>query len=204
MARVMAEMTMSLDGFVADPEDGVDELFGWYDNGEVEVALPGAGGPDTFRTTEASAGLLREMLGGIGAVVSGRRMFDITDGWGGSHPLGVPVVVVTHAVPEAWVAGHPDADVTFVTEGVAAAVSRAREAAEAAGRELVGVGGADVARQCLDLGLLDEIRVNLAPVLLGAGVPFFAHLAHAPVRLGDPRVVEGRGVTHLYYPVGRP
>jgi dihydrofolate reductase len=198
MATVVAEMTMSLDGFVADPSDGVQELFGWYDNGD--VAVPTAD-PErwTWHTSEASAGHLRDMLGSIGAVVSGRRMFDITGGWSGRHPLGVPVVVVTHSVPDGW--PRDDAPFTFVTDGVESAVT---EAESIAGDRVVGVGGADIAQQCLDAGLLDEVHVNLAPVLLGEGIRFFDKLSNAPIELDGPKVIEGTGVTHLYYSVRSP
>lgn len=197
MATVVAEMTMSLDGFVADPSDGVDHLFGWYGNGD--VAVPAAGEPPvTFRTSAASAGHLRDLLDNIGAVVSGRRMFDVADGWGGNHPLGVPVFVVTHNVPEDW--PHHDAPFTFVTGGVEDAVSQAKAVA---GDGIVGVGGASVAQQCLNLGLLDEVRINLVPVLLGKGVRFFDNLV-TPMPLEGSRIIEGTGVTHLYYRVPSP
>jgi dihydrofolate reductase len=196
MARVVAGMTVSLDGFVADRDDGVDELFRWYDNGDVAIPMPGS--DMVFHTTEASAAYLRDLMRDVGAVVSGRRLFDITDGWGGSHPFGVPVVVVTHHVPEGW--PRADAPFTFVTDGVASAID---QAARIAGDGIVAVGGASLAQQCLDLGLLDELLLDLAPVVLGDGIRFFEHLAHAPVRFDDPRVVAGREVTHLHYRVRR-
>jgi dihydrofolate reductase len=197
MATVVAEMTMSLDGFVADPSDGVHELFGWYANGD--VAVPSADPDRTFHVSEASAGHLRDLLNNLGAIVSGRRMFDVADGWKGGHPLGVPVLVVTHAVPEGW--PREDTDLSFVTEGVESAVEQAKSIA---GDRVVGVGGADIAQQCLNAGLLDEVRVNLVPVLLGEGIRFFDNLADTPVPLGEPRMIEGDGVIHLYYPVRRP
>src|SRR6266702_1117584 len=101
MAVIISEMSMSLDGFVADPADQVGTLFDWYANGEVEVptAVPERW---TFRTSEASAGYLRETMGRIGALVAGRRLFDIGR-WGEhGHPYGVPVFVVTHDVPQGW------------------------------------------------------------------------------------------------------
>jgi dihydrofolate reductase len=194
LATVIAEMTMSLDGFVADPSDGVEQLFGWYGSGDVAVPTPGS--EITFQTSEASAGHLRELLDGIGAIISGRRMFDVADGWGGSHPLGAPVFVVTHNVPPGW--PRDDAPFTFVTDGIESAVAQAKTTA---GDGLVGVGGADIAQQCLNAGLLDEVRVNLVPVLLGEGIRFFDNLAGAPIELGGPKVLEGTGVTHLYYRV---
>src|SRR5436305_1319504 len=114
MTLVVTEMSMSLDGFIADPSDGVEHLFGWYGNGPVEV--PTADPRWTFHTSEASAAHLGEAFARVGALVCGRRIFDHTQGWGGNHPLGVPVFVVTHSVPEGW--PRPDAPMTFVTAGL--------------------------------------------------------------------------------------
>ena len=153
MTTVVAEMSMSLDGFVADRSDGVEHLFGWYFNGEVEVPTPGS--PMTFRTSAASASYLR---------------------WGGINPMGVPVFVVTHRVPE----GRPreDAPLTFVTDGVESAVAQAKALAGDDG--IVAVASPNVSQQCLDAGLLDEVRVNLVPVLLGEGIRYFDKLTRAP------------------------
>jgi dihydrofolate reductase len=196
MARVVAGMTVSLDGFIADRDDGVEELFGWYDNGDVAIPTPGS--DMVFHTSEASAVYLRDLMRDVGAVVSGRRVFDITDGWGGSHPFGVPVVVVTHHVPDGW--PREDAPFTFVTDGVASAIV---EAKQIAGDGIVAVLGANVAQQCLDLGLLDEVLFDLAPVIMGAGIRFFENIEHAPVRFDDPRIIAGKAVTHLHYRVRR-
>jgi len=108
----------------------------------------------------------------------------------------VPAFVVTHEVPEGW--PRPGSTVQFVTDGIESAVAQAKAAA---GPKSVGVHGARTIQQCLDAGLLDEIQVDLAAVLLGRGVRLFDHLANAPVVLGDPTVVAGVGVTHLRYPV---
>jgi dihydrofolate reductase len=197
VSTVTANMSMSLDGFIADPKDGVEHLFGWYGNGPVET--PTADPRWTFRTSEASAAKLRQALDECGALVCGRRLFDLTQGWGGSHPMGVPVFVVTHAAPQDW--AHPDAPFTFVTDGVQSAVAQARAAA---GDKIVAVASADIAAQCLDAGLLDRLDVDLVPVLLGDGTPFFAHLGGAPYAFENPTVVEGDGVTHLSYRVRRP
>ena len=120
----------------------------------------------------------------------------------GRHTLDVPVVVVTHRVPADWAEAHPDAPFTFVTDGVEAAVARAQEMA---GDRVVAVAGGTIARQCLDLGLLDEVAVDLVPVVLGEGNrPFFGRLASHGVLLGDPTVcVRGDRVTHLVFPVLR-
>ena len=197
MAKVVAEMSMSLDGFIADPKDGVEHLFGWYGNGPVEVET--ADRRWTFHVSEASAAHLRQAFDSVGALVCGRRLFDHTQGWGGSHPVGAPIFVVTHSVPEDW--PHPDAPLTFVTDGLESAIAQAKAVA---GGKIVAIASANIAQQCLDAGLLDEIVVSLVPVLLGEGIPFFTNLKSAPVRLDGPTVVEGTGVTHLTYRVRRP
>jgi dihydrofolate reductase len=195
MSKVIADMTMSLDGYVADPDDGIDRLFGWFGNGD--VATPTASPEMTFLTSEASAGVLRGALAEIGALVVGRRLYDLAGAWGGNHAMGAPVVVVTHTPPDEP-APEGKTPFTFVTDGVEAAVAEARKVA---GGKNVVVASANVAQQCLDAGLLDEVSINLVPILLGAGVPYFADLTTAPVTFGDPHVIEGTGVTHLRYPV---
>jgi dihydrofolate reductase len=194
MSKVVSHMTMSLDGFIADSQDGIDELFGWYGAGD--VSLPTANEDIAFSVDESSAELLRGMLGNAGALVSGRRLFDITDGWGDNHPVGAPVVVVTHHAPE-------DADRwprTTFTGSVESGIQRAKEIA--ADKDVT-VASADIARQALDLGLLDEVHVSLVPVLLGEGIPYFANLTSAPHRFEDPIVIQGARATHLQYVVRR-
>lgn len=194
MSKVLSHMTMSLDGFIADPQDGIEELFGWYGAGD--VSLPTANEDIAFSVDESSAELLRGMLGNTGALVSGRRLFDITDGWGDNHPVGAPVVVVTHRAPE-------DADRwprTTFTDSVESGIERAKEVA---GDKDVTVASADIARQALDLGLLDEVHVSLVPVLLREGIPYFASLTSAPHRFEDPVVIPGARATHLQYAVRR-
>jgi dihydrofolate reductase len=100
MATVIADMTMSLDGFIADPSDGVEHLFDWYNNGP--VTIPTADSRWTFHTSEASAGPMRETLSNVVALIAGRRLFDVAKGWGGHHPLGAPAFVVTRSVPDVW------------------------------------------------------------------------------------------------------
>ena len=133
--------------------------------------------------------------------VIGRRLFDLTDGWGGRHPFDKPIVVVTHSVPQPWVAAHPDAPFSFVTDGLPSAIERARAIA---GDLNVSVTAGKIASQCLELGLIDEILIDLVPVLLGSGVRFFEELKAAPILFDGPVVlVEGSRVTHLRYQVRR-
>jgi dihydrofolate reductase len=196
MSKVVALMSMSLDGYVADPDDGVEEVFDWYFSGDVEVAVPT--GAFTFQVSEPSARHLRDLIAAVGAMLTGRRTFDRAHGWEGRHPFDVPAFVVTHRVPDGW--PRPGSTVQFVTDGIESAVAQAKAAA---GSKLVGVHGAQTIQQCLEAGLLDEIHVDLAAVLLGRGVRLFDQLANTPVVLGDPTVVAGVGVTHLRYPVRR-
>ena len=138
---------------------------------------------------------VRAALTGVGALVTGRHLFDIASGWGGTHPLGVPIFVVTHnASPADW---EPTDTFTFV-DGVEKAVAQARAAA---GDKQVVVASAKIAQQCLDAGLVDELAVDLVPIVLGDGVRWFDNLRQAPVHLGNPTVIEGNAVTHLTYTV---
>jgi dihydrofolate reductase len=195
MSKIIAIMSMSLDGYVADPDDGVAEVFGWYMNsGDVEIHTGGSD-PTTFKVSPASAEHLRGLTSGLGAVLTGRRTFDKAQGWGGNHAWG-PAFVLTHHVPAGW--PRPDSSVHFVTDGVESAVNQAKAAAA---QKNVGVHGADTIRQLLNAGLLDEISVDIAAVLLGSGVRLFDNLVGMPAALGDPTVIAGVGVTHLRYSV---
>ena len=196
MTKVVGLMSMSLDGYVADANDGVAEVFDWYFSGDVEVPTASGSAGMTFRVSEPSAGHLRSLVAEVGAMLTGRRTFERAEGWGGRHPWGIPAFVVTHNVPEGW--PRPGSTVQFVTDGVESAVAQAKSAA---GGKSVGVHGAQTIQQLLDAGLLDELQIDLAAVLLGGGVRLFDHLAGTPVVLGSPRVVAGVGVTHLRYPV---
>ncbi|MEV0270510.1 dihydrofolate reductase family protein [Hamadaea sp. NPDC050747] len=195
MSKVYTGASMSLDGYIAGPgESGFDHLFEWYFNGDVEVPTAS---DMTFKLSRASADYLTAYVAQTGSLVVGRRLFDLVKGWGGRHPLDRTVVVLTHSVPEGW--APADENFVFVTEGIEAAVAKA---AEIAGDRVVGVNGGTIARQCLDAGLLDEVWVDLVPVLLGSGTPFFEHLGTAPVLLDGPvSIVPGDRVTHLRYQV---
>jgi dihydrofolate reductase len=193
MAKVIAIMSMSLDGYVADRNDGVEEVFDWYTAGDVVV--PSGTSERTFRVSAPSAAHLRGLMGEVGSMLTGRRTFEKAGGWDGRHPWG-PAFVLTHNVPEGW--PRPGSTVHFVTDGIESAVA---QAAAAAGERAVGVHGGDTIRQCLDAGLLDELHIDLVPLLLGSGIPLFDHARNAPVVLGNPAVVAGEGVTHLRYPV---
>lgn len=196
MNKVYTGASMSIDGYIAGPDNtGFEHLFQWYNAGDVEV--PTADPDLTFQLTRAGADHLRDVLDLYGVLVVGRRLFDLTKGWGGRHPLDRKVVVLTHSVPDGWA---QDSDsFTFVSGGIHAALE---VAAEIAGDRGIGVNGGTIAQQCLEAGLLDEIWVDLVPVLLGGGTPFFDAVAGGPVLLDGPvSVVPDTAVTHLRYRV---
>ena len=194
MGKVLTHMTMSLDGFIADPHDQVGEIFEWYGAGD--VAMPSANKDISFKVDQASADVLRDLIGSTGALISGRRLFDITNGWGDNHPAAPRVIVVTHQPPadaQKW-------PKTAFVNGVQAAVSKAKEIA---GDKDVVIASANIIQQALDLGLVDEVCMSIAPVLFGEGIPYFSKLGKGHQLLEDPTVVQGRRALHLRYPVRR-
>ncbi len=200
MGTVQAQASMSLDGYVAKQDNTIGALFDWLQNGSVEIPTPA--GDFAVHLSPLSAERWRQWVSSLGALVCGRTLFDVTGGWQGRHTLDVPIVVVTHHVPTDWVEAHPDAPFTFVTDGVESAIAQAKELA---GDKTVAVAGGTIARQCLDLGLLDEVAVDLVPVVMGSGNwPFFGELSSEDVLLGNPTVcIQGDRVTHLVFPVLR-
>lgn len=200
MGAVQAQAIMSLDGYVAEQDNTIGRLFDWLQNGE--VAIPTPAGDFEVHLTPASAQHWRRWVSSLGALVCGRTLFEVAGGWQGRHTLDVPIVVVTHEVPDEWVDAHPQAPFSFVTDGVQAAIARAQELA---GDRVVAVTGGTIATQCMDLGLLDEVAVDLVPVVMGEGNrPFFGRLSSERVLLGNPtECVQGDRVTHLVFPVQR-
>ena len=202
MGKVRTGLAVSLDGCISGPDDGPEapmgdggeRLLAWYAAGDTEYRLPGT--DMVFKVSAPTAEFLRQTRETTGALVFGRRTFDRTHGRGGNHPLDVPVFVVSSSVPPAWVDdGSP---FRFVTDGL----ERALEQAQAvAGDKDVGVGAASIAQQCIRAGLLDQIHLDLVPVLLGGGGRLSDHLGTGPVDLEITRVIEGAGVTHLTYRV---
>lgn len=181
-------MSMSLDGFIAGPDDRPGQelgrnggrLFNWLDDRE---------------GTGVNGDVYREALA-TGAVISGRRTFELAGRWNGDHHAGVPILVLTHHVDETDV---PPGSATFHTD-VAACATAARAAA---GDAAVLVHGAGAARALLDAGELDEMEIHLVPVLLGSGRRLFDHSRRGPVELELVRRLEGRDATHLRYAVRR-
>jgi len=209
MAKVIVALTMSLDGFIAGANDRVEQalgeggkaLFDWYFDGDTPIRryqeAAGRGVPvPPFKLSRGSAAVFEELIERGGAVVTGRRTYDIAGAWGGNGPLpGLPLFVVTHNVPEQVPRG--ESRYTFVTDGVESAIEQAKAAA---GDKDVSLMGASVPQQALRAGLLDEIQIHLVPLLLGAGVRLFDHLG-GPIELETVRVVDAPGVTHLRFRV---
>jgi dihydrofolate reductase len=191
MTSVICDMSASLDGYVTGPNDSRENPFG-----------DGAGMLHDWifdAATDEDRALLQEMVDGTGAIVMGRTSFDKNEGdggWGDGGPAGdVPCFVVTHAKPTA---SHPPV-YTFVTDGVASAIEQAKRAA---GGKVVGLHGATVMQQALPLGLVDEIRVHVIPVLLGGGTPLFGRLDSA-ISLERTQVLVTPAATHLTFRVAR-
>ena len=194
MGRVIVGAVVSVDGFIADDHDRVGALFDWYNNGDVAITL---GDPDrVFHVSEASAEYVRREWGNVGAVVIGRRLFDLTNGWGGVPATGEHVFVVTHEAPTDW--PFPDAPFTFVTDGVASAVE---QAVAFAGDRDVSVAAGEIGGQALAAGLVDEVHMNVVPMVFGSGRRFFGRYDGGQRRLEDPRTIEGDRVSHVIYTV---
>jgi dihydrofolate reductase len=198
MGKTFIFAAVSLDGFIAFDDDTVGPLFDWYGNGDVEGSFSDE--ERVFRTTAPTADFLRSISSTTGAIVLGRRLFDLTDGWGGRPPDGEHAFVVTHETPTDW--PHlGTAPFTFVTDGVRSGIEQARAFA---GDRDVTVTAGDIGGQAIREGLVDQVVFNLVPAVLGSGRPFFGTGGLTePVLLEDPRIVQGRRVTHLVYDVRR-
>jgi dihydrofolate reductase len=201
MSKVVFHNSISLDGYVAGPNDspqnplgdGGEALFRWYFSGDTEVQIPGA---PPMKMSKQSAEVFQQGISGIGAMICGRRMVDIAGAWGGTPP-GSPCFVMTHRPAEEWV--YEGSPFVFVTDGVESAV---RQAQAAVGNKTVAISSANIAQQALKAGLLDEIHLAVAPVLLRGGVRLFENTGAAvAIELEATSVVEAPGVTHLSYRV---
>ena len=200
MGKTIMGAVVSLDGFIADLDDGVGSMFDWFGNGDVEWFLDEKQ-EQPLRTTQASKDFFQSVYPRIGAVVIGRRLFDLTNGWGGVPAAGDRVFVVTHSAPTDWEFADT-APFTFVTDGVAAAIAQAREFC---GDREVDVAAGQIGGQALRLGLIDQVVMNVVPVVFGAGRPYFGALGPGEaITLADPtRIAQGDRVTHLLYDVQR-
>lgn len=192
MGRVVTNFSMSLDGYIAGVDENFQQLFKWYGAGDTEFVFDSG---MAVKIDQASVDLLQAALKRGGAIIIGRRLFDITNGWNGNPPIEVPVFVVTHTPPDQW-EREGTVPYTFVTEGVEAAIQQAQVVA---GEKDVVISSASIAQQAIRAGLLDEISLDLVPFILGDGVPLFEHLGITPIELEQTDAVVTPHVTHLSY-----
>lgn len=200
MTIVVASHSTSVDGFIAGADDSPEQplgvggarLFDWYSDGETPSRFY-----PSFRMSAVSAEFFDEDVGRLGAVIAGRRTYEVSGAWGGSGPIpGVPLFIMTHRPPESVPPGDPP--YTFITDGIERAVEQARTAA--AGKD-VALMGANIVQQGLRAGLLDLLVMSLVPVVLGRGARPLDGLDPESVQLDLIRVVDAPGVTHLTYRV---
>lgn len=199
-SKVVIDVSLSLDGFVAGPGDdsdhplggrGGEHIFDWYFGGD--RAYKGT----MFKPTAENLPVVEEAFGRMGAMLTGRRTYEITGGWGGEHPVkAIPVVILTHQPPASPPKGR--SKLVFVADGIESAVSKARALAK--GMD-VGIGGASAAQQALKAGLVDEIHLHIAPILLGDGVRLFEHLGDEAIRLKFVDGIQTEDAVHLRYSV---
>jgi len=201
LGKVVLDITMSLDGFIAGPNDGIERPLGdggerlhdWIFGGRTDSTLPAGHYPKSA----TDADVLAEMFRTTGAIVMGRRWFDNGERpWGNNPPFHVPVFVLTHHARETVTRGTTT--FTFVTDGIESALQKAQAAA---GEKNVTVGSANTAQQFLKAGLLHEIQIHLVPLLLCTGVRLFDHIGTNQIKLESTRVIESPGVAHLRFRV---
>ena len=193
MGTVVMYGSVSVDGFIADANDQPGPLFDWLLNGDVPLDDSGV-----LKVSQASYDHTRAYWDSIGVTIAGRHVFDLTDGWDGKPPSGIDhVVVVTHRpAPAGW---DPEAPFHFV-DGIEAAVARAQELA---GDRVVEVAAGDVGGQALAAGLVDEVRMDVVPVVFGSGRRYFGSVDAQYLLEGPDQVIPGTGVLHLRYRVRR-
>jgi dihydrofolate reductase len=202
MGKVVTDITTSLDGFVAGPNDGPElplgeggeRLHEWVYGLESWRKPHGLEGGEKNQDSE----VLDEAFSAAGAVIVGRRMFDNAGGWGANPPFHMPVFVLTHGTRDT-VAKEGGTTFTFVTDGIESALEQAKAAA---GDKNVSVGGgANTIQQFLNAGVLDEIQIHIAPLLLGGGIRLFDDLDTERVQLERTRLIDSPRVTHLRFRV---
>ncbi len=215
MAKLRLDISISLDGFVAGPNQSEEHPLGEGGMQLHEWVFPLAAWREPHGReggeVNASTPVVEESVANIGATIMGRSMFgggpgawgdDPWDGWWGDDPpFHTPVFVLTHHEREP-LEKQGGTTFTFVTNGIESALEQAKEAA--AGKDVKLGGGADVAQQYLKAGLLDELQLNVVPVLLGDGARLFDNLDGAEVELTPVQVVDAPGVTHLRYSAASP
>ena len=193
MEKVVLDITMSLDGFIAGPHDEVKTpLHQWLFNGDVPSKYN-----SFFKLSKESAKVFDELVKTTGSIITGRRTYDLTGGWGGSHPVSNSVFVLSHDIPKDVPEGSTA--FTFVSDGIESAVKQAKKAAGK--KNVYLMGGANVVQQCIKAGLVDEMMIHLVPVLLGDGIRLFDNLGGQQIELKQTEVIEAPDVTHLRFRV---
>ncbi|MFI0350193.1 dihydrofolate reductase family protein [Actinomadura sp. 9N407] len=203
MGTVIMHSVVSVDGFIADKSGDVGPLHEWYFSGDTPIAegddqeFDHSGAGSALRVSPASAEYIRRIWASIGTIVMGRNLFDQVNGWEGHPPAGDHVVVVSHRPkPEGW---HPEASYHFV-DGVTEAIDKAQELA---GERIVSVNAGEVGGQILAAGLVDELAMDVVPVVFGSGRRYFGGIDGQHL-LEDPHVIiHGDRVLHLGYKVRR-
>lgn len=204
MGTVIMHNVVSVDGFIADDNDDVGPLHEWYFSGDTPITGPHESGFDhsgagvQFMVSQASAHYVRSMWESIGVIVMGRRLFDLVNGWEGDPPTGDHVIVVSHRPkPDGW---HPEASYHFVSD-VRAGLEKAQELA---GERTISVNAGEVGGQFLAARLVDEVAMDVVPVVFGSGRRYFGSIKSQHL-LADPHVViQGEGVLHLRHKVRQP
>jgi dihydrofolate reductase len=200
MPKVIAEISMSLDGFIAGPNDrvgqglgeGGERLHEWLTEQASWRERHGLEGGEAGADSEA----LEDTWSSTGATILGKRMFDLAEGWGDEPPFHMPVFVLTHDAREPLVKAG-GTTFTFVSDGVERALEDARAAA--GDKDVAVAGGASTIQQFIKAGLLDELQIHLVPVLLGAGRPLFDLSSGRQIELQPTKVINSPNVTHLRY-----
>ncbi len=200
MAKVVIDLSISLDGFIAGPGDGPElplggrggeHIFDWYFSGKTPYKK------SMFKPKGANRRVVAEMFRRAGVMLTGRRTYEIAHGWGGTHPVNnIPIVIMTHQPPANPPRGK--SRLVFVTDGIESAVAQAKELAK---NKDVGIGSASVAQQALHAGLVDELYLHVAPILLGGGVRLFENLGDTAILLRKIHTIDAEGVTHLRFKV---
>lgn len=181
MGKVIVGTTMSLDGFINDRNGSLSRLY-----------------PDLAALRETE--LIQEEMGTTGAAVMGRRAYDLAEGDFTGYEFQVPIFVLTHVVPEQAARGQNEKlTFTFVTNGIESAIAQAKAAA--GDKDVMVIGGANTAQQCIRAGLVDELRIGIVPVLLGEGLRFFEHLCSEQLELEKTKVLESPGRTDILFRV---
>ena len=202
MAKVVIDLSISLDGFIAGPDDGREHplgthggehIFDWFFGGTKSYK------GTMFKPKGANQRVVAEMFRKAGVMLTGRRTYEITNGWNGNHPVNsIPIVVLTHAPPPNPPQGP--SKLVFITDGIESAVAQAKRLAK--GKD-VGIGSASTAQQALKARLVDEIYLHVAPILLGGGVRLFDSIGDEAIQLRQIGSIIAEDVVHLHYKVIR-